>query len=88
MSTVIVIGAINLDSFVYLPHYPIEGKNLRARDFRFCLGGHGANQAIALNNLKINSLLLGKVGNDFAGDYILSLLKRYCFCIFFNIPTL
>jgi ribokinase len=77
MSTVIVIGAINLDSFVYLPHYPIEGKNLRARDFRFCLGGHGANQAVALNNLKVNSLLLGKVGNDFAGDYILSLLKRY-----------
>lgn len=77
MSTVIVIGAINLDCFVYLPHFPIEGKNLRARDFRFCLGGHGANQAVALNNLKVNSLLLGKVGNDFAGDYILSLLKKY-----------
>jgi ribokinase len=77
MSTVIVIGAINLDCFGYLPYFPIEGKNLRARDVRFCLGGHGANQAVALNNLKVNSLLLGKVGNDFAGDYILSLLKKY-----------
>jgi len=77
MSTVIVIGAINLDYFGYLPYFPIEGKNLRARDVRFCLGGHGANQAVALNNLKVNNLLLGKVGNDFAGDYILSLLKKY-----------
>lgn len=77
MSTVIVVGAINLDCFGYLPHFPVEGKNLRARDFRFCLGGHGANQAVALNKLKVNSLLIGKVGNDFSGDYVLSLLKRY-----------
>ena len=77
MSTVIVIGAINLDCFGYLPYFPVEGKSLRARDFRFCLGGHGANQAVALSNLKVNNLLLGKVGNDFAGDYILSLLKKY-----------
>jgi ribokinase len=77
MSTVIVIGAINLDCMAYLPHFPVEGGNLRAKDFKFCLGGRGANQAVALNNLKVNSLLLGKVGNDFAGDHILSSLRKY-----------
>jgi ribokinase len=77
MSTVIIIGAINLDCMAYLSHFPVEGGNMRAKDFKFCLGGHGANQAVALNNLKVNSLLMGKVGNDFAGDHILSVLKKY-----------
>ena len=77
MSTVIIIGAINLDCMAYLPYFPVEGGNLRAKDFKFCLGGHGANQAVALNNLKVNSLLIGKVGNDFAGDHILSVLRKY-----------
>jgi len=77
MSTVIVIGAINLDCMAFLPHYPAEGENLRARELRCCLGGRGANQAVALNHLKVTSLLLGKVGNDFAGDYILSILRKY-----------
>ncbi len=49
---------------------------MRAKDFKFCLGGHGANQAVALNNLKVNNLLMGKVGNDFAGDHILSVFKK------------
>ncbi len=77
MSTVIIIGAINLDCMAFLPHFPAEGDNLRAKDLKCCLGGRGANQAVALNNLKVTSLLLGKVGNDFAGDYILSVLKKY-----------
>lgn len=77
MSTVIVIGGINLDCMAYLPYFPIEGDNLRARDIKLSLGGHGANQAVALNKLKVTSLLMGKVGNDFAGDKILSALKKY-----------
>ena len=77
MSTVIVVGAINLDIMAFLPHFPAEGQNMRARELKFCLGGRGANQAVALNNLKVTSLLLGKVGNDFPGDYALSVLRKY-----------
>lgn len=77
MSTVIVIGAINLDCLVYIPHFPNKGDNMRAKDLRFSLGGRGANQAIALTNLKVAALLLGKVGNDFAGDYTLSVLRKF-----------
>jgi len=77
MSTVIIIGGINLDCMAYLPYFPSEGNNLRARDLKLSLGGHGANQAVALNNLKVTSLLLGKVGNDFAGNHILNILKKY-----------
>lgn len=77
MSTVIIIGAINLDCMAFLSRFPTEGENIRARELRCCLGGRGANQAVALSNLKVASLLLGKVGNDFAGDYILSALKKY-----------
>ncbi len=77
MSTVIVVGAINLDCMAFLPHFPMEGKNLRAKELNCSLGGRGANQAVALSNLKIASILLGKVGNDFAGDYLLSVLRKY-----------
>lgn len=77
MSTVIVVGGINLDCMAYLPYFPIEGDKLRAKDIKLSLGGHAANQAVALNKLKVTSLLMGKVGNDFAGDYILNILKKY-----------
>ncbi len=77
MATVIVIGAINLDCLVYTPHFPNKGDNIRVKDMRCSLGGRGANQAVALTNLKVAALLMGKVGNDFAGDYALSILKKY-----------
>ena len=76
MSTVIVVGAINLDCLVYIPGFPNKGDNMRAKDLRFSLGGRGANQAVALTNLTVAALLLGKVGNDFAGDYVLSILRN------------
>ena len=77
MATVIVIGATNLDCLAYVPHFPNKGDNMRVKDLRCSLGGRGANQAVALTNLKVATLLLGKVGNDFSGDYALSVLKRY-----------
>ena len=77
MSTVIIVGAINLDCLAYLSHFPTKGENMRAKDLRCSLGGRGANQAVALTNLKIAALLLGKVGNDFAGDYTLSILRKF-----------
>ena len=77
MATVIVIGATNLDCLAYVPHFPHKGDNMRVKDLRCSLGGRGANQAVALTNLKVATLLLGKVGNDFSGDYALSILKRY-----------
>ncbi len=77
MSTVLIIGAVNLDCIAFLSRFPTEGENLPAREMKCCLGGKGANQAVALSHLKIATLLLGKVGNDYAGDYLLSALKRY-----------
>lgn len=77
MATVIVIGAINLDCLAYIPYFPTKGDNMKVKDLRCSLGGRGANQAVALTNLKVASLLLGKVGNDFAGDYAISILKKY-----------
>lgn len=77
MSTVMVIGAINLDCLIYIPHFPDKGDNIRVKEIRCSLGGKGANQAVGLTNLKVATLLLAKVGNDFAGDYTLSLLKKF-----------
>lgn len=77
MSTVMIIGAINLDCVAFVPYFPPQGIHMRAKELKCCLGGRGANQAVALNHLKMTSFLLGKVGNDFAGDYVLSILKKY-----------
>lgn len=75
MATVIVVGAINLDCLAYIPHFPTKGDNMRVRELRCSLGGRGANQAVALANLNVAALLVGKVGNDFAGNYALSILR-------------
>ena len=77
MSTVVILGAINMDCIAFVSRFPREGENLRTLDLKCHPGGRGANQATALANLKIAHILLGKVGYDFTGDYVLSVLKGY-----------
>ncbi len=60
--TVIVFGSINKDLVATAPRLPLPGETLLGRDFFSAPGGKGANQAVAVARLGINTYMVGRVG--------------------------
>ena len=68
MSKIVVIGSLNMDHIVHVPHMVKQGETILAKDdLRFVPGGKGANQAYAIGKLGGDVCMLGKVGTDEAG---------------------
>lgn len=61
---VIVFGSINMDLAVKVPYLPEKGETLAGHSFTTTGGGKGANQAVALSRLGVETTLIGRVGND------------------------
>ena len=52
MSKIVVIGSLNMDHIVHVPHMVKQGETILAKDdLRFVPGGKGANQAYAIGKL-------------------------------------
>ena len=75
---ILVIGSINIDFVIKIPRIPLAGQNIFGTDFKIIPGGKGANQAIAVARLGKNcvSLIAGKVGKDYFGNYCLKKLEQ------------
>ena len=72
MSKIVVIGSLNMDHIVHVPHMVKQGETILAKDdLRFVPGGKGANQAYAIGKLGGDVCMLGKVGTDEAGKSML-----------------
>lgn len=65
---VIVFGSINMDLAVKVPKLPKKGETLAGHSFTTTGGGKGANQAVALSRLGVETALIGRVGNDDFGN--------------------
>ena len=74
MAGVLVIGSMNLDMVITAPHLPEPGENVHGTGFSMVAGGKGANQALAAARLGEDSFLLGCVGRDTFGDFLLDAL--------------
>lgn len=74
---VIVVGSMNLDMVAVAPRLPGPGENVHAHGFRMVAGGKGANQAVASHRLGNPTWLLGCVGADRFGDFLLEKLEEY-----------
>ena len=61
---VTVFGSINMDLAVKVPYLPKRGETLAGHSFLTTPGGKGANQAVALSKLGVETALIGRVGND------------------------
>lgn len=59
-----VVGSINMDLFVDVPHFPRRGESVRGSDLFVAAGGKGANQAVAVARLGGRAQLVGAVGHD------------------------
>ncbi|MCI2238521.1 ribokinase [Paenibacillus sp. TRM 82003] len=64
---VTVVGSVNADLAIALPHLPPAGQTVRGGDAVRGLGGKGANQAVAAARLGRTTALVAAVGDDADG---------------------
>ncbi|WP_309570860.1 ribokinase [Deinococcus sp.] len=72
---VIVLGSLNLDILLSVPHLPRAGETMQSHGLELMPGGKGANQAAACAALDVSTRLIGAVGDDGAGTQLLDALR-------------
>ena len=71
-----MVGSLNIDYTFRVPSIPAPGETLTARGMFSCLGGKGANQAIAAARAGAKTALIGCVGEDESGTRYIEALKN------------
>jgi len=64
MKKILVVGSLNVDMVVRVPHMPAAGETILAEKADTVPGGKGANQAYAAGKLGAQAIMFGAVGND------------------------
>lgn len=72
--SIVVVGSLNVDYVVRVPRFPQPGETLTGVRFETFAGGKGANQACAAARLGARVQLVGQVGADPQGDWVLGQL--------------
>jgi ribokinase len=70
---IVVLGSLNMDFVVRVPHLPIPGETVLGHGFQTLPGGKGANQACAAGRAggsHVGVSMLGRVGYDVFGDQL------------------
>ena len=68
MKKILVIGSLNVDMVVKVPHMPAAGETILAGNMELVPGGKGANQAYAAGRLGARVTMFGAVGSDSYAD--------------------
>lgn len=68
---VVVVGSVNADLVVRVDRRPGAGETVLGSDLATYPGGKGANQAAAAARLGARTALIGRVGRDGHGDFLL-----------------
>lgn len=71
MAKILVVGSVNMDLVVRVPHSPKPGETVLGGDFETFPGGKGANQAVAAARMGGEVTMVGRVGNDNFGDTLI-----------------
>ncbi|WP_336660792.1 PfkB family carbohydrate kinase [Leucobacter sp. USHLN153] len=75
--SVTVVGSVNLDTTVRVPHIPVAGETILATDSTTSPGGKGANQAAAAAAAGAAVRFIGAMGADPIGDAALEGLRAF-----------
>ena len=75
MPKILVVGSLNADLVVRAPRFPQPGETISGEDLQVIPGGKGSNQAVAAARLGVDVSILGRLGTDNFGDYLLENLK-------------
>jgi ribokinase len=73
--TVVVVGSLNLDLVVPVARHPRPGETVLGGDIARHPGGKGANQAVAAARLGQTVAMVGRVGDDDAGETLVGALR-------------
>ncbi len=76
MSTVFVVGSLNIDQNIRVRSLPRAGETVRGSDATFSPGGKGGNQAVAAARAGAAVKFTGAVGDDGPGRRILQVLSE------------
>ena len=76
MSTIHVLGSLNMDLVCHSPRLPQPGETLLGGAFETVPGGKGGNQAVAAARLGARTTMIGRVGDDSFGHSILASLAK------------
>jgi ribokinase len=68
MSSIVVVGSLNMDLVAVAPHLPLAGETLIGSKYWDAPGGKGGNQAYAAAKLGADVSMLGRVGQDNYGS--------------------
>lgn len=75
MPDILVVGSLNADLVVRTPRFPQPGETISGEDLQIIPGGKGANQAVAAARHGAQVSMLGRVGRDSFGDFLLNNLQ-------------
>lgn len=64
---IVVVGSLNIDIAVPVPHLPAPGETVAGSEHFRTLGGKGANQAVAAARLGRSVAIVGRLGRDAEG---------------------
>lgn len=76
MNPISVVGSINIDLVLSVPHFPESGETVAGGDLQIFPGGKGANQAVAAARLGADVTMIGRVGDDDFGHQCLDTLSN------------
>ena len=71
MPNILVVGSLNADLVVRAPRFPQPGETIHGEDLQVIPGGKGANQAVAAARHGSKVSMLGRVGQDNFGNFLL-----------------
>lgn len=74
---IVVVGSINIDTYLTVPRLPKEGTTVSTRTANIYAGGKGINQAIGVAKLGHRVALIGNVGSDADADHVYRALSRW-----------
>jgi ribokinase len=75
MADIIIVGSLNADLVVRSPRFPQPGETISGEDLQIIPGGKGANQAVAAARQGVKTAMLGRVGSDSFGPFLVENLK-------------
>src|SRR5260370_10989002 len=73
---IVVVGSLNLDMVATVPRNPKVGETITGTDFKRCIGGKGANQAVAASLLGVRVCMMGRHGTDGFETGLLAALRE------------
>lgn len=76
MSKICVLGSLNMDIVLQVENMAKIGETIFAKSLTTVPGGKGANQAVASKRMGSDVYMIGKVGLDSNGDFLVSKLSH------------